>query len=190
MHSNLSVLQHAHNTSPSLPNSRLDLVRGQRKPVRTLIPQLIRKGVCSITSSIGVIGRAPRCRIQGRAARSIRVHRARNSTNSSRSTLSERLVLSIVFGSEVTVVAIRREDILSIRVDVEVESDAARVAELVHLSNEAAVLGSIACCLALVGFGARAGGSAAGSGPLIRPIPVIRSQLCFRMHCVYECLTC
>jgi hypothetical protein len=51
----LSIPKHTGNTSPSLQNSRSDLVRRQREPKRTLISQLISVGVGSITLNISVI---------------------------------------------------------------------------------------------------------------------------------------
>jgi hypothetical protein len=59
---------------------------------------------------------------------------------------------------------------LAIGVDIEIESDTARVTELVDLGYKTLVLGCVASCYALVGLGARACGSTASDLPLLGPV--------------------
>lgn len=56
--------------------------------------------------------------------------------------------------------------------DVEVEADSTRGAELVDLGSEAEVLRGVAGDLAFVGFGAGVGGGAACDFPFVRPVAV------------------
>ena len=64
------------------------------------------------------------------------------------------------------------EDVLSVRVDVEVQTYTTRVFQRLNLGDKATVLRSISGSLALVGFGARVGTRTIGKLPLVGPITI------------------
>lgn len=168
----LRILNHSHQSSPGLPNSRLDLVGRQHKPIRALIPQLIRIRILSLTNLINMINRRAGRRIQRRARRAKRVRRAGNGADSSSRARGDGAVRGVVLDDGAAAVAERPQDVLAVAVHVEVEADAARGAQLVDLGAQAEVLGGVTGGYALVGLGAGARGGAARCGPLVGPVAV------------------
>lgn len=72
-----------------------------------------------------------------------------------------------------TVVAVRREDILTVRVDVKVQANALRITQGVDKGRHALVFRCVVLRRAAVRLVAGIGGRAARDGPLIRPITVV-----------------
>jgi len=110
----LSIPKHTSNPRPSLQHSRPYLIRRQRKPIRALIPQLIRVRVRRITRDISVIGRRTSCSIERRAAGANGVSGTGDGADSGLGTGGDGAVLGVVFGAQVAVVAVGPEDVLAV----------------------------------------------------------------------------
>jgi hypothetical protein len=153
----LCILQHTHDTSPSLHNSGLNLRGRQGEAIISSIPQLISIRVGRIARHIGVIRAVARSSVQSRASRANGIASSRNTANGSSSARGERAVLRFVFGTEVAVITIGPQNVLAVGVEVDVETNAAGIAELVDLCDKTLVLRGIAGGYALIGLGAGAG---------------------------------
>ena len=110
----LSILEHAHNTSPCLHHSWPDLVRRQSEPISTRVAELIGIRVRSVALDIGVVCRRASGGVQGRAARPNGIHGSRDGADSGLRPRCECAVLCIVFGAETAVVAVGPENVLTV----------------------------------------------------------------------------
>jgi len=110
----LSIPKHTSNPRPSLQHSRPYLIRRQCKPIRALIPQLVRVRICRITRDISVISRRTSRSIKRRAAGANGVCCTGDSADSGLGAGGDGAVLGVVFGAQVAVVAVGPEDVLAV----------------------------------------------------------------------------
>lgn len=87
-------------------------------------------------------------------------------------TRGERALGGVVGRPSGAVVPVRQQNVLAVRVPVDVEPDALVGLELLSKSDEGRVLGGVTGGDALVGLGARAGGGAPRELPLVGPVAV------------------
>jgi len=182
--------EHAEDTRPCLPDGRLDLVGRQREAIRALVTEFIGVGVGGVSSDISVVSRRTGGGVQGRAAGADCVSSSRDGADSRCSIGGQCAVCSIVLGASTAVVTVGPEktlahilsdetmlnslpeDVLSVRVNIEVQANALRVLERLNLGGKPTILRCISGCLALVSFRARVGASSAGKLPLVRPVAI------------------
>lgn len=94
-----SSLEHAEYTGPCLPDSRLNLVRGQRETVRALVTELVSVGICCATGDICVVGRRTGGSVQSRAAGADGVSSAGDSADGGCGVGGQSTVRCVVFGT-------------------------------------------------------------------------------------------
>ena len=98
--------EHAENTRPCLPDSRLNLVGRQREAICALVTELVGVGVGCIAGDISVVGGRTRGSVQGRAAGANCVSSSRDRADSRCGICGQRLVCSIVLGARTAVVTV------------------------------------------------------------------------------------
>lgn len=171
--SNLS--KHILDTFPLLNTARQNLRSRQNKATTAAArrPQLDSPSISSTTNSSHVIRRAASSLVQRRAAGAGGEGSAVALSDPSSHARGETALRGVVGRAGGAVVPIRQEDVLAVRVPVDVEADAAAVLEGGGEGGQGSDLGGVAGGEALVGLGAGRGGGAAGEGPLVVPVAVL-----------------
>lgn len=155
-----------------LDTSGQDLAGGQDESVGSSVTELNGEAVGGLGDILNVVDGSTSGLVDGRASRSVLVSGTIDGADSIGDALGEGLKLGVVGSASGARVAVRSEEELRVRVDVNVEDDTLAGSKLVDVVPQAQVLGSITLGDTLVVLGARVGAGTAADGPLVGPVAV------------------
>lgn len=105
--------EHAENTRPCLPDSRLDLAGWQGETIGAPVAKLVSVRVGCVSSDIGVVSRRTGGSVQSRAAGTDSVCGSRDGADGGCGVCGQCAVRSIVLGARAAVVAVRPANVLA-----------------------------------------------------------------------------